>query len=626
MTSWPALTNLALSSLAIATTWGALALVLLGVGLGWFRLMGAAIPRGQEWFLAFWAGFATTLLILQGWHFLAPITGIPLAFIALIGIAGWWLYRGSWPALELSKGLVVQGSILIAAALLVANHATGPGTQYDTGLYQAQVVEWSSRFAVVPGLANLHGRLAFNNASLLFAALLDTGPWAGASNHLANGLLVVALTWLGLVSLFRLARAAIALPDVFNAVLLTPAAIMTLHPALRSYATDLAVTVVLFTAASIMVRILSGGSTAPDATRALRIVVATLLLASAVAIKLSAVGFAAPGIVLLLWWWFRHDPASERLGKRVLVGSAVFGLLLGGSWLARGAVLSGYPAYPSPVLRISASWTVPAEQAKAEQAWVMHTARYEAGEFGTGWTWFVPWLRKLWAPYPLLRFVLPLAVAVVALLALVLPLGRAPPIGSAWWLVVPIGSGAAFWFLTAPSVRFGFTFAWLLAALCVGQAVIRRGGSLRSRSLVIGLVALALAPIGFSVVRYLMRESPSAGEAFRFLSYVVVVRPAPDMFLHPMPVPVVDSYTTASGLVVNVPRDGDTCWRASIPCTPHPTKALALRRPDDLGGGFHVVGPWRPERWPARSSVFLPWWRCRTGHSTGDDTACRASH
>ena len=105
VTSWPALTNLALSSLAIATTWGALALVLLGVGLGWFRLMGAATPRGQEWFLAFWAGFATTLLILQGWHFLAPINGAVLALIVLIGIAGWWSYRGRFAELARASSL-----------------------------------------------------------------------------------------------------------------------------------------------------------------------------------------------------------------------------------------------------------------------------------------------------------------------------------------------------------------------------------------------------------------------------------------------------------------------------------------------------------------------------------------
>lgn len=42
-------------------------------------------------------------------------------------------------------------------------------------------------------MANLYGPLGFNNASLLYGAMLDTGPWAGLWHRLANGLLLEAL-------------------------------------------------------------------------------------------------------------------------------------------------------------------------------------------------------------------------------------------------------------------------------------------------------------------------------------------------------------------------------------------------------------------------------------------------
>ena len=424
--------------------------------------------------------------------------------------------------------------------------------------------------------------------------------------------------------MFRLAGGTITLPDLFDATLLAPAFMMLLHPALRSYATDPAVAVVLFTGGSLMVRVLTERGTAPEPIRALRVGVAGVLMASAVAIKLSAVGFAGPGLVLLLWWWLKHDPAAGSSAKRVLVVVVAFSSLLGASWAVRGAVLSGYPAYPSTVLRMPVSWAVPAEQAEAEQAWVMHTARYEAGEFGTGWSWFKPWVGRLWEPYPVVRFVFPLILAAVALLALVFPVGRAPPDRAAWWLLAPIVTGMAFWFLTAPSVRFGFTFAWLLAALMVGQAILRFRDTVRPRPVVIGLTLLALVPVGFPVARYMASESPSAGEILRFSSYVVVVRPNPDSFLYPMPTTALEPYTTATGLVVNVPSDGETCWRAAIPCTPHPTQGLASKRQGDLASGFLSTGSWQPEQWPATASAFLPWWRCQSGYLPEDDPACRA--
>lgn len=156
---------------------------------GGSRLMGAAITRGWERFWALWAGFCDNTSGTSGLVFLCAHRRRRAGVVVMISIADGWLYRGSWPAMEMSQRLVVQGSILITVALLVANHATGLGTQYDTGLYHAQVVEGAGCVAVVPGPANMHGRLAFNNTSLLFATL-DAGPWAGASNHLPNGLLV----------------------------------------------------------------------------------------------------------------------------------------------------------------------------------------------------------------------------------------------------------------------------------------------------------------------------------------------------------------------------------------------------------------------------------------------------
>ena len=76
---------------------------------------------------------------------------------------------------------------------MLALHVLFVSPNYDHGLYHMQTVRWIHDFAIVPGLGNLHHRLAFNNASFLYAALLDSGPLAGRGYYLANTLPAFAL-------------------------------------------------------------------------------------------------------------------------------------------------------------------------------------------------------------------------------------------------------------------------------------------------------------------------------------------------------------------------------------------------------------------------------------------------
>ena len=42
---------------------------------------------------------------------------------------------------------------------------------FDSGLYHAQAIRWIEEYGVVPGLANLHCRLAYNSSAFLLTAL-----------------------------------------------------------------------------------------------------------------------------------------------------------------------------------------------------------------------------------------------------------------------------------------------------------------------------------------------------------------------------------------------------------------------------------------------------------------------
>lgn len=58
---------------------------------------------------------------------------------------------------------------------------------YDTGLYHAQAIRWIEEYGVVPGLGNLHMRLAYNSAFMCLQALFSLQWLMGQSLHTLNG-------------------------------------------------------------------------------------------------------------------------------------------------------------------------------------------------------------------------------------------------------------------------------------------------------------------------------------------------------------------------------------------------------------------------------------------------------
>lgn len=60
-------------------------------------------------------------------------------------------------------------------------------THPDTGLYHAQAIRWIEEYGIVPGLGNLHMRLAYNSAFMSLQALFSLKWLLGQSLHTLNG-------------------------------------------------------------------------------------------------------------------------------------------------------------------------------------------------------------------------------------------------------------------------------------------------------------------------------------------------------------------------------------------------------------------------------------------------------
>ena len=172
-------------------TWGSALFVLVGIGLLALRVLGLRAVGGASFVAAAFVGFSIFLGVAQILHFVWSSDGRLWLIAAVAAAAGWYGYHDrlevQLPRSQLDQGLVIIAAVIIAHAALIAAQQR---PQIDTGNYHLPAALWARAYPVVPGLANLHGRLGFNSSFHLFAASFAYGPFRTLPQSIANGPLV----------------------------------------------------------------------------------------------------------------------------------------------------------------------------------------------------------------------------------------------------------------------------------------------------------------------------------------------------------------------------------------------------------------------------------------------------
>ncbi len=622
----PVAMQLLLNTLLIISGWIIAAVVLAGVGLALRRAAGPRKIVADDLLRSFWVGFAAVVLFLQLWHFWLPVDALAASLIVSGGVAGLLVnYRAILACVRVFSWARDWWVLAIITAVLLwtASLAAGPAALPDTAIYHAQVIRWNTEYSVVPGLGNLHGRLAFNNSGLLYAALFDLGPLVGRASHFANGSLLAVLLVQCIWGGRRFVQASTAIERsvyLYDFLLLAPLLDCVMRDHLRSFSTDLHVGAVMLVSSSRLTRLVLYAS-ADQRQRAFEFVTTAGLVALAVCMKLTAAAFTLAGLAVLFWIWLRERQYSRAPRVGALSVACCAALLL--PWAGRGIVSSGYPAYPIPIAPVQVPWRVPQEQARAELAWVAHHASYESTtRLGLGRDWLGPWLlRKVQRPYHWTHFLLPLL-----LLAITLPLWRwrarrrDPPLPSGVVLAaIPPLVGLLAWFTSAPAVRFGWAPLWLLAALFPALILgsVDRLTALGRRVCVVSGIAMALVPVTLPSLAAWVRLGAHAG----FRDFIERTLPNSDSAvpgLSRLPRPAGRPYVTQSGLRLSMGLANGYCWDARLPCSPSPSPNLVLRG-TGLKDGFEIKGSWQPLEFPYAESRFLGFWRCK--QATANDAA-----
>lgn len=574
--------------LLVWSTWGFLFFLFSGWGLLAWRLCGS-FPRSiGDVFISFWCGWSVVLLLLQIWHLGLPVNGLAFLWLVPGGLTGLFLCRRALADI-VRAGLrrsPLSLPFLGATLLYLTMRCIGEGLSFDGGMYHFAAMRWTTRYPIVPGLANLNLHLGKNSIYYLYAALLESGIWANRSQHFANGLLIAVLSAQVLVSYCRLLRrpGEAQTPDLFNAFLGAPLFWLSLDLTISDITSDFAVAALFFALAILAFGFLCERN--GDCHRGRFLLLAVFLLASVgIAVKLNAgmLSLSSCGVVVFAFWRRHHERGQTAREVRTVALASLAAFMVLGFWMLSSVILSGYPLFPSSFGAVDVDWRLPEEAVQQEMQNIRTWAR-ALGPFDNNWAkwrswcWLPTWFSGVSKDFS--GAVLPLLVSGAALSVWIAGVARKGRrvVPDGWvFLLVPFAS-IIYWFAQAPLPRFGWMNFWILAAYALTMALARGADKPRSRlaprfAAAVGLL-LCLA-IGISVFR------EGSIRLFARSGFAPTIRPK------------LVTYTTDYGLLLHVPEKGakPLCWDGPLPCTPFRQKNLRLRRDNDLSGGFILDPP-----------------------------------
>lgn len=562
-----------------------------GWGRGAWIIFGGNIACTKNYALIVWLGWALTLFLFQTLHFFVPINAYSVIPVFTVGVVFAFFniapnlcnsFRISIRRFKLIR-ITLIAFVFLGIAAWVAGRSMNAPILYDSGLYHFNVIRWINTYSIVPGLGNLHGRLAFNQSFFTYVAALNFYPYFGHGRSLANSflfLLVIATLAPSILSLIRQPSLLFKehpfryATDLFILPILVYLA-LSAH-GLACPAVDLTSTLlqlVIFTVFVHGVAEWSEGQKKQDFRAVFLVIMAT----TAVTIKLSSLAFSASIIGFVLVYIWQTSQSRGRGLMNILLPSFIIILV----WLSQGVILSGAPLYPSTIGYLAMDWAVPIHKVIDEANWVFSAARQPGTHWSNvlgSWNWLEPWIFNIIKHDGKRNFVLfPLFFSIViSIITYVIcyckKIKRPQYVETA--ILIPLVVGLLYWFFTAPDPRFANALFDLLAvsSVLLFILIIQRAVGIKTFYMIFFIVFIAgnlhFWRYGIKNINKFKLISTSGWHAVKTVS--------------------LEKKITTSGLTVYTPANGELCWDSPLPSTPEFNKSLRLRIPGDIGSGFTV--------------------------------------
>lgn len=416
-----------------------------------------------------------------------------------------FMYREIVEWIKKMKKLLFSYRLLIVACigLAVIIVSSSVGQIYDTNLYHAQAIRWIEEYRVVPGLGNLHSRLACNSSFFCLQALFSFRSIIGHSMHNMNGFIAWVILSYALCSIrFRGKKVYISDFARIGFIIYYRSTIYSMG----SPETDICTMGLIGYIVCKWIDLLEEDikNMAPYSYLCiLGVYSATFKLSSAMIVFL---------VVMPAYWLIR-----EKKWKEIILYIGL-GILVIMPFIIKNIILSGYLLYPYPNIDLfSFDWKIPAEQARVMKeiitAWAQgFRSTYAPASFSE---WFPVWRENILLadPYMHVEFILDIVAIPISLI-----IGIVKGLRSKDWnflhVMACLTAGILFWFFNAPTRRFGEVYL-LFLPLCLLGAILK---DIRFKTAASVATAVALIIIGgnrlCSIAKYTVNIIPRAYHSY----------------------------------------------------------------------------------------------------------------
>jgi hypothetical protein len=407
--------------------------------------------------LQFLTGLAIVTTFVSIFSLFIPLNALALGIItagAIVLFALEWKKdhcKGFFQSFNFPSGKKLWMAVCSILLLIVLEVSTRTPGNSDTGIYHAQAIRWIETYPAVPGLGNLHYRLAYDSSWLVVNALFSFAFTHLRSFHTLPGLFMAVFVLYAVQGVIQIFQRKSRLSDWFRACLL-PFLFFKQLSECASPGTDLpAILLLWFILAEWMKEIEIPGN---DRCRPLLLV---LLSAFAVTIKLSALP------ILLIPAIFIINQVLHRANKNALIMIFLMVLVLI-PWMARNVITSGYLVYPEAALDLfQVDWKIPKEEVISESITIQSWARIQRMEASTVnampfSTWFTIWFSNLSLFYQGMLWVILLSPLILLSSTAINKSGSMDFLLKNLPVYGLLYLSLLFWLFSAPSVRFGFGY------------------------------------------------------------------------------------------------------------------------------------------------------------------------
>ncbi len=470
----------------------------------------------------------------------------------------------------------VLGIIAVNRILDVANLSFIVPHHYDDGLYYRTFVHWLKEYPVIPGLGNLHFRLANNSTWHLLTAVYENTLFSGVRFNDLNGFLMALAIVYGLSGLYALAVHRVNTLTNYVRILIL---FLLLYPNGTTYFTVYNYGVVTSSTPDLPAAILTWYIFLLALHKAeqntwytfdLNTVLIVILVCFTITIKLSVAPLALLVVIIFL-----TNAASKKWKGPVAI--SLVALLFVSPWLVSNVIMSGYLVFPIYQIDLfSVDWKVPDALVKYAATNVGSWAKIPGVDRHTATLpeWVPGWYERLEEPREQYLWLVIYAHALYwGLLVMHLVAKRKVFYNSLPFLMIYLVmlTGTVVWFLNIPDFRFGFGFTFFPVILLIAILIKELLYDLR---LAIG--------IGYTVY-LLFNMSSGYWRLIRNTGSELYAEPEDEF-------PVGYKTIKLEYGQVYVPETGDQCWDIALPCAPfhYGIDGKSTRfRGKSLKAGFH---------------------------------------